>query len=176
MLFLFSLSSEWDLRSVKYFFLFDSYTRTCIDPHQIWWYMQNETVNWPQNQQKIVHLRLKNKGSCFQPSWFLQRSVSAQRNMHFINVCEYLCLFVWILSSHSRICRSYIWRCHHCRWRAANFDLCSALSIEQWGFFNVPHPLQHGPTVYNGHLRGPVTLTPVAERLAVKLSLPVLTT
>ena len=32
---------------------------------------------------------------------------------------------------------------------------------------NVPHPLQHGPTVYNGHLRGPVTLTTVAERLAV---------
>ena len=24
------------------------------------------------------------------------------------------------------------------------------------------HPLRHGPTVYNGHLRGPVTLTPDA--------------
>ena len=35
------------------------------------------------------------------------------------------------------------------------------------------HPLRHGPTVYNGHLRGPVTLTSVAERLAVELSLPV---
>ena len=31
--------------------------------------------------------------------------------------------------------------------------------IEQWGFFNVPHPLRHGPTVYNGHLRWPMTLT-----------------
>ena len=31
-------------------------------------------------------------------------------------------------------------------------------------------------SVYNGHLRGPVTPTPIAERLAVKLSLPVLTT
>ena len=40
----------------------------------------------------------------------------------------------------------------------------------------MPHPLRHGPTVYNGHLRGPVTLTPVAERLAVELSLPVFTT
>ena len=39
---------------------------------------------------------------------------------------------------------------------------------------NVPHLLRHGPTVYN--LRGPVTLTPVAERLAVSLSLPVFTT
>ena len=29
-----------------------------------------------------------------------------------------------------------IWRRHHCRWRAANFDLCSPLMvIEQWGFF-----------------------------------------
>ena len=73
---------------------------------------------------------------------------------------------------------SLIWRRHHCRWRAANFDLCSALmAIEQWRFFNVPHPLRHGLTLYNGHLRGPVTLTPVAERrLAVELSLPVFTT
>ena len=31
-------------------------------------------------------------------------------------------------------------------------------------------------SVYNGHLRGPVTLTAIAERLAVELSLPVLTT
>ena len=52
--------------------------------------------------------------------------------------------------------------------------LCSALvAIDQWEFFNVPHLLWHGPTLYNGHLRGPVTLTPVAERLAVELSLPV---
>ena len=31
---------------------------------------------------------------------------------------------------------SHIWRRHHYRWKAANFDLCSALmAIEQWGFF-----------------------------------------
>ena len=55
--------------------------------------------------------------------------------------------------------------------------LCSALmAIEQWGLFNVPHLQWHGPTLYNGHLRGPVTLTPVAERLAVGLSLAVFTT
>ena len=60
---------------------------------------------------------------------------------------------------------SLIWRRHHCRWRAAHFDLCSALmAIEQWGFFNVPHLLRHGASVCNGHLRGPVTLTPVYER------------
>ena len=29
-------------------------------------------------------------------------------------------------------------------------------------------------SVFNGHLRGPVTLTPVAERLSVELSLPFL--
>ena len=29
-------------------------------------------------------------------------------------------------------------------------------------------------SVYNGHFRGPMTLTPIAERLAVVLSLPVL--
>ena len=37
------------------------------------------------------------------------------------------------------------------------------------------HLLRHGPTVYNGHLRGPVTLTPNAERLTVELLLPVFT-
>ena len=63
---------------------------------------------------------------------------------------------------------SLIWRRHHCRWKAANFDLCSALmAFEQWGFFYLPH----GPSVCNGHFRGPVTLTPNAERSAVELSL-----
>ena len=75
---------------------------------------------------------------------------------------------------------SLIWRRHHCRRRAANFDLCSALlvrlGIEQWEFFSVPHLLRHGASVCYGHLRGPVTLTPNAERLAVELSLPVLKT
>ena len=71
---------------------------------------------------------------------------------------------------------SFIWRRHHCRWRAANFNLCSALmAIEQWRFFSVPHLLWHGASVYNGHLRIPLTLTPTAERSAVELSLPVLT-
>ena len=40
-----------------------------------------------------------------------------------------------------------------------------------WGFFSVPHLLWHGSLVCNGHLRGPVTLAPVAKRLAVELSL-----
>ena len=72
---------------------------------------------------------------------------------------------------------SLIWRRHHCRWRSAHFDLRLALvAIEQWGFFNVPHPLWHGPNLYNGHLRGSLALTPFSERLAVKLSLPVFTT
>ena len=34
----------------------------------------------------------------------------------------------------------------------------------------------HGASVYNGHLRGPMALTTIAERLAVELSLPVFTT
>ena len=56
----------------------------------------------------------------------------------------------------------------HYRWRSANFDLCSALvAIGHSGFFSVPHLLWHGASVYNGHLRGPLTLTPFAERLAV---------
>ena len=69
---------------------------------------------------------------------------------------------------------SLIWRHHHCWWRAANFDLCLALmAIEQWGFFSMPHLLLHRAYVYNGHLQGLVTLTPIAQRLAVELSQPV---
>ena len=61
---------------------------------------------------------------------------------------------------------SLIQRRHHCWWKAANFDLYSvAMDIEQWGFFSVPHLLWHGLSVYNGHFRWPVTLTPIAERL-----------
>ena len=72
---------------------------------------------------------------------------------------------------------SLIWSRHHCRWRAANFDPCSELmAIELWGFFSVSYLLWHGESVYNGQLRGSMTLTPNAERLAVELLLPVLTT
>ena len=71
---------------------------------------------------------------------------------------------------------SLIWRRHHYRWRSANVDVYSVfMAIEQWGFFSVPHLMWHGPTLYSCHFRGPVALTPVAERLAVELSLPVLT-
>ena len=63
-------------------------------------------------------------------------------------------------SSHLRIFFTHL-DTHQNQWRAAKFDLCSALiAIEQWEVFNVPHLLWHGPTLYNGHLRGPVTLTP----------------
>ena len=92
-------------------------------------------------------------------------------------ISQYFCIFVcweFILPLENF---SLIWRRQYCRWRAANFDQCSALMvIEQWGFFNVLHLLWHGPTVYNGHLRVPMTLTLVAKLLAVELSLPVFTT
>ena len=47
---------------------------------------------------------------------------------------------------------------------------------DQLGFFSVPNLLLHGASVFNcGHLQGPVTLSTVAERLAVELSLPIFT-
>ena len=61
--------------------------------------------------------------------------------------------------------------------KSCKFWLCSALmAIEQWGFFSVPHLLWHGASVYNGLLRGPMTLSPIAERFTVELSLTVFTT
>ena len=65
---------------------------------------------------------------------------------------------------------SVIWRRHHYRWLAANFHLCSA--FKQWGFLTC-HPTLTQDIRLNGYLREPVTLTPIAERLAVELSLPV---
>ena len=88
-------------------------------------------------------------------------------------VCVFVCLGFFISLENS----SLIWRRHHCRWKAANFDLCSALMvIEGWGFFFVSHLLWHWASVYNAHLRGPVTLTPIAECLALELPVPVFTT
>ena len=46
------------------------------------------------------------------------------------------------------------------------------MAIEHWRFLFVLYRLWHGTSVYNGHLQGPVTLTPIAERLAVEVSLP----
>ena len=64
-----------------------------------------------------------------------------------------------------------IWRPHRYRWRAANFDIFSALmAIEQGGFFSVPHLQWHGTSVYRVHFEG-TWHTPIAER-----SLPVLVT
>ena len=36
----------------------------------------------------------------------------------------------------------------------------------------MPHLTRHGTSAHKSHLRGPVTLAPIAERLAVELSLP----
>ena len=61
----------------------------------------------------------------------------------FVTILFVLLEFIFPLENFSLICRR-----HHCRWRAANFDLCSTLiAIEQWEFFNVPHPLRHGPFI-----------------------------
>ena len=85
-----------------------------------------------------------------------------------------LCLFEVLVPPENS---SFIWRRHHYRWRTAQFDLCAALmAIEQWEFCGVPHLLWHGATVHNGHLREPLTLTPITEHLTLELSLPVFTT
>ena len=52
------------------------------------------------------------------------------------------------------------------------------MAIEQFAFFSVQHVyllLCDSTAVYNGQLRGPVTLMSIAERLAADLSLSILT-
>ena len=78
------------------------------------------------------------------------------------------CLFFYLriyvpLENFSLVCRSW-----HYRWRAVNIDLYSALmAIEHWGFFSVPYLLWHGTSVYNGHIRRTVTLTPTLPILTL---------
>ena len=88
--------------------------------------------------------------------------------------CELLVLMCFVFTSQSRIFHSF---------RDVtiailqNLDLRSApMVIEQWWFSSMSHLLWHGASVYNGHLRGLVILTAYAERLAFRLSLPVLKT
>ena len=42
------------------------------------------------------------------------------------------------------------------------------MAIEQWGTVSVPRLLWHGTSVYNSHFRGSVTLTSVAEHMALE--------
>ena len=83
-------------------------------------------------------------------------------------------LFVWGFSCHFREFFTHV-ETSPLPVKAANFDPYSTrMAMEQWGFFSVSHLLW--ASVYKCHPRGPMTLTPIAERLAVKLSLPVCTT
>ena len=81
-----------------------------------------------------------------------------------------VCMFVYGFSPHSRIFHSYgsegmqiLTYARH-SWPWAVRVLCRAT------------PTVIRVSVYNGHLRGPVTLTPIVGRSAVELSLPVFTT
>ena len=70
---------------------------------------------------------------------------------------------------------SLIWRHYHKRWKASNFCLYSALlTINQWG--DTAKPIETWDICLCGHLWWPMILTPVAECLAVGLSLLVLAT
>ena len=101
-------------------------------------------------------------------SHHFQNIFSEARPLVFVRgVCLFDCF-----SSHFRIFHSYGDH-HHFRWRAANLIYARhSWSLNKY----LPHLLWHGASVYSDHHRGPVTLTPVAERLAVELSRPVFTT
>ena len=81
----------------------------------------------------------------------------------------FVCLFVWSLSSHSK-CFT------HMEKPVKGCKFASMLGTHGHWALNVPYLLWHWPTLYNCHLWGPVTLTPVAERLEIELSKPIYTT
>ena len=83
-------------------------------------------------------------------------------------------LFVWGFTSRLRIFHSYRDTTSAGEGlQIFNLIFSALVAIEQWGFLNVQHLLWHRASVHNYHLRGPVTFTPVAELLAVELSVSV---
>ena len=68
---------------------------------------------------------------------------------------------------------SLIGRLQYYRLRAAKYELCSALMAnKQGGFLQLATPTVTRGIPFNGHLRGPMTRTPIVERLAVEMSEP----
>lgn len=58
-----------------------------------------------------------------------------------LDFCLFVCLGIIVPFDNF----SLIWRCHHYRWKAGTFELCSTfIAIEQWGFCRVPHLPWHG--------------------------------
>ena len=78
---------------------------------------------------------------------------------HF-EICVFsLCCWCCCFSSHSTIFHSYGYA------NTNGEDLCSALmAIKHWGFCSASQVLWHGASVYNGHIRGPVTLAQVNKQ------------
>ena len=78
----------------------------------------------------------------------------------------FVCLFVWGLLSYLGIFRSF----------GDVTIVGEGLQIltyagHLWPLSSESSLTCHGESVYNGHFRGPVTLTPIAELLAEELSL-----
>ena len=94
--------------------------------------------------------------------------------LHTMN-CLFACLF-WF-SSHLRIFHSYGEVIITSEGVQILIYARYPLPLSSEGFLVChTHLLWHGASAYIGHPRGPVTLTPIVERLAAGLSLPVFTT
>ena len=89
-------------------------------------------------------------------TYFSEQVPSTSWNMVFL-FCLFVCLFVWSFSYNSRIFYSF----GDVTIAGEGLQILTyslaIMAIEQWGFFSMPHLLWHGTSVYNGHLRGPVT-------------------
>ena len=89
---------------------------------------------------------------------------------------EWQKMFAWGLSSYARIFHSY------CEDIITVEGLQMTYAWHSWPLNSEgslachTYCTWHGASVYNSHLRGPATLTPIAERLEVELSLLVFTT
>ena len=108
--------------------------RSCLNPHLIskFWRIQYKLIFSAKSNQMTI-------------STCNNFSTSEKLVFEFQNENINVCLFVYMGFFLPLENFSLIWRRHHYRWRATNFELSSTLmAIKQWGLFSVPHLLWHG--------------------------------
>ena len=93
----------------------------------------------------------------------------AQLCLALFKILDMICFDCWFVGFHPT--REYFTHMEASPLPMKGWKFWPMLVLMSSGFFSVPHLLWLRRFVYNGHLRGPATLTPITERLAVELSL-----
>ena len=107
-------------------------------------------------------------------AWSFDYRENSINYMYRLITCHCLFLVVWIFSSHSRFFTHYETSLLPVKGYRFWHMMLGTYGHWPMRFFSISCLLWQGTSVCNGHLRGPVTLTSIAESFALGLSLPFL--